>query len=280
MTDALSRETVSFIDKSSESPFFIYLAYNAPHGPLQATEKYLKRFPNIKDKRRKTYAAMVSSIDDGVGDIVSALKENNIYENTIIYFLSDNGGARSNASNNAPLNSHKGTLYEGGIRIPFVMQWPDEIKGGTVFGKPIISLDIFATSKAIINADLKLKNEIHGKNLLPFIKGEDSGYPHEYLYWRNNGHQPYIENGVRARYITHAVRSKNYKMFIRRGDSMLFDLNSDIGEKNNIIEKNRPLFNELLKKSVEWNKTLMDPIFLGLRDDELYNKLNPDRYIY
>ena len=112
------------------------------------------------------------------------------------------------------------------------------------------------------------------------IKGNDGGYPHEYLYWRNNGHQPYIENGVRARYITHAVRSKNYKMFIRRGDSMLFDLSSDIGEKNNIIEKNRPLFNQLVKKSVEWNKTLMDPIFLGLRDDELYNKLNPDRYIY
>ena len=85
---------------------------------------------------------------------------------------------------------------------------------------------------------------------------------------------------IRDSYITHAVRSKNYKMFIRRGDSMLFDLNSDIGEKNNIIEKNRPLFNELVKKSVEWNKTLMDPIFLGLRDDELYNKLNPDRYIY
>ena len=122
MTDALSRETVSFIDKSSKSPFFIYLAYNAPHGPLQATEKYLKRFPNIKDKRRKTYAAMVSSIDDGVGQIISILKKNEIYDNTIIYFLSDNGGAKSNASNNAPLKSHKGTLYEGGIRIPFVMQ--------------------------------------------------------------------------------------------------------------------------------------------------------------
>ena len=280
LTDALSRETVSFIERSSNSPFFIYLAYNAPHGPLQATEKYLKRYSHIKDKRRKTYAAMVSSIDDGVGDIVSALKEKNIYNNTIIYFLSDNGGAKSNTSNNAPLNSHKGTLYEGGIRIPFVMQWPDEIKGGAIFTKPIISLDIFATSKAIINPDLELKNKIHGKDLLPFIKGFDNGYPHEYLYWRNNGHQPYIENGVRARYITHAVRSKNYKMFIRRGDSMLFDLNSDIGEKNNIIEKNRPLFNELVKKSVEWNKTLMDPIFLGLRDDELYNKLNPDRYIY
>ena len=105
MTDALSRETVSFIDKSSKSPFFIYLAYNAPHGPLQATDKYLKRFPNIKDKRRQTYAAMVSSIDDGVGQIVAILKKHEIYDNTIIYFLSDNGGASSNASNNAPLKS-------------------------------------------------------------------------------------------------------------------------------------------------------------------------------
>ena len=162
LTDALSRETVSFIERSSNSPFFIYLAYNAPHGPLQATEKYLKRYPHIKDKRRKTYAAMVSSVDDGVGDIVSALKENNIYDNTIIYFLSDNGGAKSNASNNTPLKSHKGTLYEGGVRIPFVMQWPNEIKSGTIFKKPIISLDIFAKSKAIISPDLGSNNLIIG----------------------------------------------------------------------------------------------------------------------
>ena len=113
---------------------------------------------------------MVSSIDDGVGDIVLALKENNIYDKTIIYFLSDNGGAKSNASNNTPLNSHKGTLYEGGIRIPFVMQWPNQIEGGTLFKKPIISLDIFATSKAIINPDLELKNKFMEKTYYHLLK--------------------------------------------------------------------------------------------------------------
>ena len=169
LTDALSRESVDFIERNSNDPFFIYLAYNAPHGPLQATDKYLKRYDHIKEKNRKTYAAMVSAVDDGVGDIISKLKEKGIYDNTIIYFLSDNGGRLRGDSDNGELRGKKGNLFEGGIRVPFVMQWPGKIKGGQIYNNPVISLDIFATSKALTSPEISSKNELHGVNLIPFL---------------------------------------------------------------------------------------------------------------
>ena len=106
---------------------------------------------------------MVSSVDDGVGGIIDKLKQHNILDNTIIYFLSDNGGSKFNSSNNYPLKGFKGELYEGGLKVPFVMHWPAKIKPNTVFEKPVISLDIFATIKSVINPSLELKNPLHGK---------------------------------------------------------------------------------------------------------------------
>ena len=162
LTDALSRESVNFIERNANSPFFIYLAYNAPHGPLQATEKYLNRFQEIESKNRRTYAAMVSAMDDGIGTIISKLKEKGIYDNTIVYFLSDNGGRLRGDSDNGELRGKKGNLFEGGVRVPFVMQWPGQIKGGQTFDKPVSSLDIFATSKAITSPEITPKNKLHG----------------------------------------------------------------------------------------------------------------------
>ena len=158
LTEALSRESVDFIDRNSEKPFFIYLAYNAPHGPLQATKEYLDRYDYIDDENRKTYAAMASAVDDGVGDIISKLKkEKGIYDNTIIYFLSDNGGRLKGDSDNGELRGKKVIYLKEGIRVPFAMQWPKEIKGGQVFESPIISLDIFATLKELTSPELNLK---------------------------------------------------------------------------------------------------------------------------
>ena len=149
LTDEFSDEAVKFIDNNSNKPFFLYLAYNAPHGPIQAPEKYVDRFPQIKNMQRRVYAGMISSMDDGVGKIISKLKEEKIYENTIIIFLSDNGGPNKNGRvDNFPFSGFKGSdLYEGGIRTPFLMQWPNKIKPKTKYSKPIISLDIFATMK-------------------------------------------------------------------------------------------------------------------------------------
>ncbi len=276
LTDALSRESVNFIDRNADNPFFIYLAYNAPHGPLQATEKYLKRYSHIKEKKRRTYAAMVSAVDDGVGNIISKLKEKGIYENTIVYFLSDNGGRLRGDSDNGELRGKKGNLFEGGIRVPFVMQWPIEIKGGQIFDKPVISLDIFATSKALTSPHIEHKNELHGVNLIPFLKGENKNQPHDFLFWRNN----LMQNDVNLRFEASAVRTEEFKFIKNKESDALYNLKKEISEKTNLKNQDREMYDSLKHQYSKWHETLMDPIFLGLLANKEYNKLNPDRFRY
>lgn len=172
LTDEFSKEAVEFIEKNKKGPFFLYLAYNAPHGPLQATEKYLNRFEHIQNKKRRTYAAMVSAVDDGVGEILKKLETLNIQKNTIIFFLSDNGGPeQNNGSNNGPLREGKSSIYEGGNRVPFAMQWPDEINP-MVYDYPISSMDILPTIAALTNAPVGVDLPLDGVNILPYLKGE------------------------------------------------------------------------------------------------------------
>ena len=264
LTDALSREAVSFIDRNAEKPFFMYLAYNAPHAPLQATEKYLSRFDHIKNKKRKTYAAMVSAVDDGVGNVLNKLEELKLTENTIVFFLSDNGGPeKKNGSNNGELRNGKGSLYDGGIHVPFAVQWPKKIPAGKVYDKPIISLDIFST--AIHYAGAKPKNKLDGVNLVPFLTGENKTNPHDYLFWRK------FDPGA------YAVRNIDMKLVNAKGKrDELYNLNDDIGETNML--KNDLVLQKLLKKQKQWNSEMIDPVFLGLMQGVEYNELHPKRF--
>ncbi|MBN7816955.1 sulfatase-like hydrolase/transferase [Algoriphagus pacificus] len=265
LTDAFSREAVDFVQRNHKEPFFMYLAYNAPHAPMQATEKYLSRFPNIKDNKRKTYAAMVSAVDDGVDALLTKLEELGIDENTLVFFLSDNGGPTSaNASDNSPLRGFKGDFFEGGIRVPFAMQWKGLVPAGKTYDHPVISLDIFSTAVAL--AKVTPKNQLDGVNLIPFLTGENSGLPHEELYWRN-----YSANRF-------AVRTSDSKLIFEKDKDYLFDIQKDISEKVNLAltESNRV---EELKQMIEiWKKSIMDPVFMGLMEDKEYSKLNPDRF--
>ena len=276
LTDALSRESVNFIERNANSPFFIYLAYNAPHGPLQATEKYLNRFQEIESKNRRTYAAMVSAMDDGIGTIISKLKEKGIYDNTIVYFLSDNGGRLRGDSDNGELRGKKGNLFEGGIRVPFVMQWPGQIKGGQTFDKPVSSLDIFATSKAITSPKIIPKNKLHGVNLIPFLKGEKKHSPHSNLFWRNN----FMQNENELRTEASAVRSEKFKFIKNKQVDALYNLKKEISEQTNLKDQEKEMYDSLKNEYKRWSKTLMDPVFLGLLANDQYNKLNPDRFKY
>ncbi|MEO1536046.1 MAG: sulfatase-like hydrolase/transferase, partial [Planctomycetota bacterium] len=147
LTDELSNAAVDFIHREHRGPFFLYLAYNAPHTPMQATEEYLARFPELEG-RRKVYAAMVSAMDDGIGRVLDALDQSDVADNTLVVFLSDNGGARNNASSNEPLRGYKRELFEGGLRVPFAMRWPDRFPSGAVYSDPVISLDIAGTIAA------------------------------------------------------------------------------------------------------------------------------------
>ncbi len=268
LTDALSREAVNYIEKYKNQPFFMYLAYNAPHTPLQATEKYLNRFDTIQNKNRRTYAAMVSAVDDGVGLVLDKLNELNLTNNTIVCFLSDNGGPEQhNASNNGVLRDGKSSFYEGGLRVPFAMQWPSVIPQGSVYDKPIISLDIFATIVAQTKKPIKTRNDIDGVNLIPYLTGQNKEAPHNYLFWRGfDAKKLAIRNAIGDKFINH------------NGNEEFFDLTTDLSEKNNIINEQFSKAKILHNAVLEWDKQNPDAVFLGLKQNKEYNALHPDRF--
>jgi len=262
LTDAFSREAVDYIRRNKENPFFLYLAFNAPHTPLQATEKYLSRFAHIQNEKRKTYAAMVSAVDDGVTNILTVLRELKLEENTIVFFLSDNGGpTKDNASLNTPLRGFKSDFYEGGIRVPFAVQWKGQIPAGKKYEYPVISLDIFATAAALAQA--KPKNSIDGKNLIPYLQGKINKAPHDYLFWRN------LDRGM------YAVRSSESKMVVIKERTEYFDIRNDIAEANATTSQSAADLNQQL---TTWKGMLIDPLFLGLLQDQEYSKVHPDRW--
>jgi len=267
LTEELSDNAVKFIEENSDNPFFLYLSYNAPHTPLQATEKDLERNMHIEIEKRRIYAAMVSSMDDGIGLILDKLEEKKISDNTIVIFFSDNGGVEwYNFSDNGVLRGIKGDFFEGGIRVPFVMQWPKKIKAGITYDKPIISLDVFATVASAASAEKHINNEIDGVDLLPYLTGNNSGLPHKYLYWQNRDKDIDV------------VRDERYKYLRIKNDEYIFDLKNDISEETNIINLSKPIYDRLKSQFKEWEKNMTDPVFLSLGMGKEYNKLNPDRW--
>lgn len=262
ITDAFSREAVSFVDRNRNNPFFLYLTYNAPHTPLQAPEQYLSRFKHIADNRRRIYAAMVSAIDDGVGKLLDKLKETGQDKNTLLFFLSDNGGPLDNGSSNHPLSGKKGNLYEGGIRVPFAMQWPAVIAAGTVYEKPIISLDIFATALGSLQKTVKTKNPLDGVNLIPYLTGKKKGAPHEILFWRNQDMKAYA-----------AINAEGKKLWMKGDTTYLFDLANRGQETRNTADEHPELVQKMKKQVAEWEKGLKPPAFLGLSQRDEYIRL-------
>ncbi len=254
---------MSFVERNKQKPFFLYLAYNAPHAPLQATEKYLKRFENIKNPKRRTYAAMVSAMDDGVGRVLDKLKETGQMDNTIIIFLSDNGGPVSdNGSNNAPLRGQKGSVFEGGIRVPFAMQWTGKIPANLTYDKPIIALDILRTVLANIQGAANPKNPLDGTDLLPYLTTKTNKAPHDFLFWRMYDRSNYA-----------VINKAEKKMVVLKDSLYLYDLKKEINEKANIIDQEKTLADELGKARTTWEKGMIAPTFLGLTQAEEYKKL-------
>lgn len=262
LTDEFSNAAVGYIEEQVENNqhFMLYLAYNAPHTPMQATEKYLSRFPNISDERRRTYAAMVSAVDDGVERILKTLDETGITDNTIVVFLSDNGGAANNASSNDPLRGRKGDLFEGGIRVPFAMKWKGVIPEGQTYNKPISSLDIMATITAQTDVKINPMKPLDGVDLIPFLTGENTGDPHDYLFWRK-----WEQNAM-------AVRHGNYKLVANRQQEQnppeLYNILSDISETNNVKSSQKELSENLMLEWQNWNSKMKDRVFPTLGADE------------
>lgn len=265
ITDDVGSECVDFIDRHKDEPFFLFASFNAPHTPMQATEDDLNLYKDIKNKKRRTYAAMVHRLDVNVGRIVDALERNGLSEKTLVVFISDNGGpTNTNASLNAPYNGQKGILLEGGIRVPFVMSWPGTIPEAETYKNAVISLDFAPTFIELAGGEIYDKFKFDGVNLLPYVLNQTSSLPHEDLKWRFT--------------ISAAIRDGNWKL-IRLPDRLplLYDLSSDISEQKNMALENLPKTEELLKKLGNWDLTLPHPVFLEgavwrQRQVDLYDK--------
>lgn len=250
ITDDKGDECVGFIKRHKSESFFLYASFNAPHAPMQATEDDLNLFKNIKDEKRRKYCAMVYRLDVNVGKIMKALKEEGLSENTVVVFLSDNGGpADSNASINAPLNGQKGILLEGGIRVPFVVNWPGKIIAGKVINAPVSSLDILPTFVETAGGKISENDDLDGVNVLPFILGETNQLPHKSIKWKFT--------------ISAAIRDGNWKL-VRLPDRlpMLYNLEEDVSEQNDISIQNPERTKTMLKELGDWDVRLPHPIFL------------------
>jgi len=248
LTEAFAREAVSYIDRHQKEPFFLYAPFNAPHEPFQATQKYLDRFPNVKDERRRIYMAMVSALDDGVGAILKKLRETGLEKDTVVVFLSDNGCATyTGACTNDPLRFGKLTHLEGGFRVPFAMQWPGHLKAGVVSDQVISSLDLFPSAVALGDGELPKNRVYDGVNLMPYLTGQMKTSPHEVLCWRNG------PNG--------AVRKGNWKLFKARDHYWLYDLSNDIGEKKDLAAAHPEIVEQLKKEFDKWEAQMKEPLW-------------------
>lgn len=248
LTDAFSREAVAFIKKHRGRPFFLYLPYNAPHTPLQTTLKYYDRFPHIKEEHKRIYAAMVSAMDDGIGTILDALKESGIEENTMVFFLSDNGCALyTQACSNDPLRLGKLSQFEGGVRVPFCMKWPGRVPEGKTYDNPVSSLDIFPTAMAASGGSMPTDRPRDGVDLIPHLNRFAGGRPHDTLFWRNGPNW--------------AVRKGDWKLFTAGEHHWLYDLSGDMGEMKNMAGKRPDLVKQILDIHDQWNRQMIDPIW-------------------
>ena len=236
LTDWFSREAEDFITRKEQQPWFLYLSYNSPHTPMQAKEEDMARYAHITPKRRQTYCAMQHCMDENIGKIVAKLKETGQLENTLIVFISDNGGSvTSSSAINAPLNGMKGSFMEGGLRVPIIMQWPSKIKAGQTYRNPVIALDLAPTFVALAGGTIEeesvgvgrsaFQRKRDGVNLLPYIQNDIDQEPHEALYWRM---------ALRGS----AIRKGDWKLIRSpHHPTMLFDLSNDLSEQDNLANQ-------------------------------------------
>lgn len=243
LTAALANDAVQFISSHTAAPWFMYLSMNAPHTPLEPTSEQLARVSNIADPLRQKYAGLIVGLDDAIGQVLDTLESTSQRENTLVIFLSDNGGNPSTSgASNAPLGGYKGTVYEGGVRVPFVFSWPARLTAGQVYDNPVSSLDIVPTIAAAIGATLPPAQPCDGVNLLPYLLGETSGVPHERLYWRIQGAPSY------------GMRKGNWKLVYSEPPLLqLYDLSVDPGETNNLLTSQPEVAAELENEWRLWD---------------------------
>lgn len=276
-TDYLSNEAVKAISANKNRPFFMYMAYWAVHAPLQASKEDYEKLSYISDHTERVQAAMVMTVDRGVGKITQALKDNGLDENTIIVFTSDNGapGYIGLPDVNKPYRGWKLTLFEGGIHVPYIVHWPGKIPAAQKYEGRVSSLDIFSTFGAISGAELPKDRKIDGVNILPYLTGEKQGQPRETLFGKIGQYAYILHDGWKLQ--TDALSGKKW----------LFDLDSDSTEQQNLIHKNPSKAAELMvllqkhiaeQKKPIWPSLLNAAVYIDKHMNEPRDK--KDEYIY
>jgi arylsulfatase A-like enzyme len=261
LTDMFGDEAVAFIERQKSRPWFLYLPFNADHSPMHAKESDLARFAHIKDPLRQKFAAMHAAMDTQIGRVLETLRKHKLEENTLILFVSDNGGpTNNNGSRNAPLRGFKAQTWEGGIRVPMLAQWKRALPAGKVYDQPVIQLDFLPTALAAAGAEAKAEWKLDGVNLLPHLTGKEKGAPHAALYWRF-GQQIAVRMGdwklVKAPGANAA--QGEFRAKASTEGAHLYNLARDVGEQNNLAEKEPGKLEQLASAWDKWNAELQEP---------------------
>ena len=277
MTDYLTDEAISAIDANKNRPFFMYLAYNAPHTPLQATHEDYRALSHIADHKERVYAAMIRQLDRNIGRVLQALQERGLEENTLVIFTSDNGGANYLGLEeiNRPFRGWKMTFFEGGVRVPMFMKWPAAIRPGMTYHAPVSHFDIFATSVAAAGGAMPKDRPMDGVNLIPYVTAKKTGRPHDVLFWRTG---PY-----------RVVRAGDWKLQVteRPQKDWLYDLSSDPTERVNLAQAMPEKVAELKRLLAQHDAQQVKPLWPELGQTPImldHSLIQPqredDEYIY
>jgi arylsulfatase A-like enzyme len=257
LTFAIMDEGIEFIarEKDKEDPFFLYLAFNAAHVPFQAPRVYYELQGNEPDENKRVYHAMINALDDAIGILMDKIKQLGLEENTLIYLISDNGGASyTKATSNAPYKGGKLTMFEGGVNVPFIMKWKGKIPEGIVYENPVSSMDIFMTSAKVAECELPDDRMYDGVNLVPYITNEVNSQPHDVFYWKSDHIQ--------------AMRKGNWKFLLSTRDKWmeLYNITTDKYEHYDLNEVNSDTLIKLRQEFDVWQKELHSPLWPRLMD--------------
>ncbi len=254
MTDYLTDEAIKVVAANKNRPFFMYLAYNAPHTPLQSTREDYDALSFIPDHTMRVYAAMIRSLDRNIGRVLQSLKDQGVDDNTLVIFTTDNGGAHYIGLEgiNSPYRGWKATFFEGGIHVPFFMRWPAAIPKGTLLSAPVSHFDIFATAAGAAGAKLPSDRTIDGVNLLPFIQGKAAGRPHDTLFWRTDTYR--------------VIRSGDWKLQVteRPKKDWLYNLAVDPTEQHNLANAEPARLATMKAQLARWDADQKKPMWPSL----------------
>jgi arylsulfatase A-like enzyme len=253
-TDRIGEAACAFIEKNKNKPFFLYVSFTAPHGPLQPKPEVAAALKGFSNKKRLNYAGLVKSLDDNCGRILDRLDALGLSDNTLVVFSNDNGGQTATGAINTPLRGAKGQVYEGGIRVPMAMRLPGKIKAGSIIDTPVITLDWLPTFIELAGGKVEAERKLDGQSLLPLFSGKPDAFPKRTLHWRTNGTKGPI-----------ALRDGDWKLIDRNKGKVqgpeLYHLGKDISETNNLADAEPAKLKELLAKQAAWESGLTDPLW-------------------